>query len=73
MNENPKSTPIENSAQKSGSQLLGFLAPGGGGLFLSSGQWVQAAGQASPVMAIPISSLFVRHQSRPKHAPESAS
>jgi len=70
MKENHTENLIENDMHRSGSQLLGFLAPGGGGLVLSSlpGQAGARPGNAPPVMAIPISALFVKHESKRKQA-----
>jgi|GEM_PF-2781630 len=73
MKENQNENLIENDTQQPGCQLLGFLAPGGGGLVLSSYPGSHAAGttapgSAPPVMAIPISALFVKHESRRKQA-----
>jgi hypothetical protein len=53
---------IENHWHQQGSQLLGFLPPGGAVLVLSPGR--KGHDMVPPVMAIPIAELFVKHERR---------
>ncbi|MBU6453926.1 MAG: hypothetical protein KGS72_19260 [Cyanobacteria bacterium REEB67] len=59
MQENQTDVVNENDCHKSGSQMLGFMPPGGP-LVMSPGQIARAS--HSPVVVMPIAELFVQHK-----------
>jgi hypothetical protein len=57
--ENQANTINENDSHNAGSQMLGFMPPGGL-LVMSPGQTARSAN--SPVVVMPIAELFVQHK-----------